>query len=493
MAEITSSGFERENYSDLLDTIKQRFKNEFGNDVALTDSDPMGQFAAILAKLQNDNLKLLEALWASRKLAGAEGVYLDDIFGRAGIYRRGRQKGTGTVLLETDETTPNNFLFPVTTNISAANGKTYNPQQDTLLINNVSAFKLDRADIQLGQQYDVTLTDTTDSTQYLFTYTPAVDADRDTMLNSLSSFWESHTTGNEQSIYVSGGVLYIGYDPSDNSLAGISESTEFTITPVVGVRHSSVSVICTERGYNPVSPNKVTGINPTFTGFVSISNPTSFFPGSEVESDAEYRARYFQEIKETKGGTRDSVVAACLAVEGVSKVRIYDNPTVTSRPEADARSFNTVILGGSAAELSKALYDAKPINAGTSGTTAFAIGTADGTTEIIRHTRATQTPLDVRINYSTKDGIPLSDVEKTSISTEISNYVSSINIGEILYNARLIFSALSASGASRIVTITIETKRQSDAVNLYTNADFTPEFDEIYTITTNDLTYSQVI
>lgn len=493
MAEITSSGFERENYSDLLENIQQRFKNEFGNDVALTDADPMGQFAAILAKLQNDNLKLLEALWASRKLAGAEGIYLDDIFGRAGIYRRGRQKGTGTILLETDATTPNNFLFPTTTNVSAENGKTYNAQQDTLLINNVSAYKLDRADIQLGQQYDVTLTDTTDSTQYPFTFTPNVDADRDTMLNSLASFWESHTTGNEANIYVDGGILYIGYDPNGNTLLGIAESTEYTITPVVGVRHSSVSVIGVDRGYFPVGPNQVTGISPTFTGFVSISNPTSFFPGSEVESDAEYRARYFQEIRETKGGTRDSIVAACLAVEGVSKVRIYDNPTVTSRPEADARSFNTIILGGSAAELSKALYDAKPINAGTSGTTAFSIGTADGGQEIIRHTRATQTPLDVRVSYSTRDGIPLSDVEKTSISEEIANYVSSINIGEILYNARLIFSALSASGASRIVTITIETKRQTDAVNLFTDADFTPNFDEIYTLTTNDITYSQVI
>ena len=223
MAEITEFGLERESYTTLLENYKQLFRDEFGSGAVTDDSDFFGQLAAILARLQNDNFNLLEALWASRKLAGAEGIYLDDIFGRLGVYRRGRQAGSGTLILESNSLTPNNFIFPTTTNVTGNNGRTYNAQADTTLVDNVIAYRLTRSDIVLGQQYEMILRDTTNNIQYPFIFTAQEDADRDLMMNSLLSFWLNHTTGNAARTITSC-LLYTSPSPRDRTRSRMPSS-----------------------------------------------------------------------------------------------------------------------------------------------------------------------------------------------------------------------------------------------------------------------------
>ena len=102
-----------------------------------------------------------------------------DIFGLKGVYRKGKQKGTGNIILEVDATADSTYIFPTTTEIAASNGKKYLATENTLLIDNVSSFRLDRANIQIGVEYNAVLTDTTDGVQYPWTYTASDDADRD--------------------------------------------------------------------------------------------------------------------------------------------------------------------------------------------------------------------------------------------------------------------------------------------------------------------------
>lgn len=491
MAEINEFGYSRENYTEVLnDIVKPLFRGEFGEDVALEDSDPAGQFAVIQAKLYTDVLALLEGMWNARKISGAEGIYLDDIFGLKGVYRKGKQKGTGNIVLEIDDTTDNAYLFPTTTQVSAANGKKYFAPTQTLLIDNISAFRLDRADVQLGVEYNVVLTDTTDGVQYPWSFTANVDSDRDTFLNALYSFWVQHV-GNYTTIFVQSGVLYVGYNPTTLEVEALDTPTYYSIEPEVGVRHSSVSVECEEAGYFPVAIGEVTSINPTFTGFLSVTNDSTFYPGDEVESDAAYRTRYFTVIQETKSGNRDSVVAAILEVSNVEKVKIYDNPTNVSQPEADANTFKAIVYGGTSADVAKAIYDAKPINTGTSGTVSEAVATLDNDSETISYQPATESPISLRVKYRTRDSVPLSDAEQGYITDSLTSYIEVIDIAETLYQTQLGHQVLLSDGGSRLTYLEVEVKAEADVIDNYSTNDYTINYDEVITLTSDQVFFQR--
>ena len=491
MAEINEFGYSRENYTEVLnDIVKPLFRAEFGQDIALDDSDPAGQFAVIQSKLYTDTLALLEGMWNARKISGAEGIYLDDIFGLKGVYRKGKQKGTGNIILEVDATADSTYIFPTTTEIAASNGKKYFATENTLLIDNVSSFRLDRADIQIGVEYNVVLTDTTDGVQYPWTYTASDDADRDVFLNALYSFWVEHVDNSTQ-IFIQDGVLYVGYNSTTLEVQAIDIPTYFYIEPEVGVRHAAVPVECEEAGYFPVAINEVTSINPTFTGFLSVSNSNAFYPWDDVESDAAYRTRYYTVIQETNSGNRDSVVTAILETPSVEKVKIYDNPTNIDRVEADANTFKAVVYGGTSPEVAKAIYDSKPINTGTSGTTSEPVATLDNDSETIYYQAATETPISLRVKYKTKDSVPLSSAEEGFISTALTSYIEVIDIAETLYQTQLGHQVLMSDGGSRLTYLEVEIKAESDVVDNYSTNDYEVNYDSVITLTSDQVFFQR--
>jgi uncharacterized phage protein gp47/JayE len=212
-----------------------------------------------------------------------------------------------------------------------------------------------------------------------------------------------------------------------------------------------------------------------------------------VETDAEYRNRYFSEIQAIGASTRDGVVSNVFRVGGVEKVTIYDNPTAVNRDDADALSFHVVVLGGSTADISQAIYKSKPINTQTSGSTSYTVNTLDGGTETIRHSKAVQVNVDVRVDYRTTDRIPLSNLERSAMVAGLQDFFDDIRIGEILYNTQLVFVALNSATRNRIVAVNVYTKRSSDADSLFITADQTPDFTELFTLRPGGVSFNQLV
>lgn len=495
MAEITSYGFERETYDEVLERVKNMFRQDMGVEAQLGDDNPLGQIAAILAKLQNDNNRLAEAVWSSQRLDGAEGIYLDDIFSKNGVYRRGKQAGTGVVYLELDSTAPNNTTISGSTQFTASNGKVYEIDESSLLTTSVVAFKLSVDDISSGS-YSVVLVSTINGETQNFTFTnDGTEASKLLMLDAMASMFLTYTDGNIDRVFVdtTEKTLYVGFYVVSKQLVGLSEQTEFQITPVVGHKWCSVGVTSTTSGFYPLAADGIEEMTPTFTGFVEATNVFPFYSGSEVETDAEYRNRYFSEIQAIGASTRDGVVSNVFRVGGVEKVTIYDNPTALNRDDADALSFHVVVLGGSTAEISQAIYKSKPINTQTSGSTSYTVNTADGGTETIRHSKAVQVNVDVRVDYRTTDRIPLSNLERSAILAGLQDFFDLIKIGEKLYNTQLVFVALNSASRNRIVSINVNTKRSSEPDSLFITADQTPDFTELFVLRPGGVSFNQLV
>lgn len=480
MAELTPYGFEREDYQTLLNKTKERFRAEFGVGIALDDENIAGQFAALLSKVQNDIHKLLESAISTQTLSGAEGIYLDDMFSRAGIFRRGKQAGTGEAVVEVNSLTPNNYSLLDTTKFKASNGKEYQPEADVLITTVVTGFKLSVSDLATNTEYTISIKNTTTGADEIYTL---VSGEDDTakldFLNVLLSLVLGATTENSQICYISGNTLYLGFENVNNTLVGLAETTEFQLSPTAGLKYCAIPVICNDLGYFPVAAGEIKQISPSFTGFVSVTNIIPFYAGSEVETDSEYRTRYFTEIAAKAKTNRDGIASAILGLDGVTKVRIYDNPTALGQIEADPFTFNTVVLGGTTADISQAIYDSKPINTSTSGTTSLTVNTLDGDVETIRHTKAVQVGIDLRIKYRTINRVPLSSIERQAILVTMTDYFTGLNIGDIIYNTKLVFNVLSSTGSSRISSVEVMVKRSSQSATLFAVQNLEPAFDEL--------------
>lgn len=495
MAEITSYGFERETYNEVLERVKNMFRQDMGVEAQLGDDNPLGQIAAILAKLQNDNNRMAEAIWSSQRLDGAEGVYLDDIFSKNGVYRRGKQPGTGVVYIELDSTAPNNTILPDTTQFTASNGRVYQADEDYLLTTTVVAYKLAVADITTTS-YSVVLVSTINGATQNFTFTnDGTENSKMSMLDAMASTFLTYTDGNIDRVFVdtTEKALYVGFYVVSKDLIGLSEQTEFQISPVVGRKWCAVGVTSLTNGFYPLAAGGIETLTPTFTGFVEATNVFPFYSGSEVETDAEYRNRYFSEIQALGSSTRDGVVSAVFRVGGVEKVTVYDNPTAVNRDDADALSFHVVVLGGSTADISQAIYKSKPINTQTSGAVSYAVNTLDGGTETIRHTKAVQVEMDVRVDYRTTDRVPLSNLERSTIVAGLQNFFDDIRIGESLYNTQLVFVALNSATRNRIVAVNIYTKRSTEADSLFVSADQLPDFTELFVLRQGGVSFNQLV
>lgn len=524
MAELTPSGFERRNRTQILEDVRTRFRDEFGQNVNLDEDSVMGKLAVLVSELRLEQEKLAEEVHASQTLGGAEGIYLDDLLSKYGVFRQGPVAGEGyahilyTIPIAGDGSSTDNITIDNTYSVSAQNGRTYTPAESTVLANNTTGLLIRRAHLVNGRTYQATIIDTTGSS---VASTPVTydgsDSSAVTLFNTLATFVVDNTTGNAigTNIFVdstSGSeVLYVGYSQAnEDDFIGLSKPVSLSFVKAAGQRWGTVLVTCNTKGFFPVNIDQLTGISPQPTGFQSIVNTDEFDPGENTETDAEFKDRYFDVITSGSSGTKDGIITALRNLEGVDNVRVYDNPTedfyvqnntsgdLTFEPTnpgagytvvAEPLTFNAVVKGGTDTEIAQGLYDNKPINVRTFGANGpFQVVTADATKEDIYFTEATDKLLNIKITYTSGDGIPLSATEQTTIKTNIQSLFNEFDIGDIVYNTQVVSATLSSLTFDRVKNIEVQMKATTDPTYLAVGADYSDlAYNEVAVVQDSDI------
>ena len=490
MAELTAYGLERDNRTQIINKLSSLFRDYFGNDLLLTNDSIAGMFVSLLAELKLEGEKLAEDIYYSRTLNGAEGIYLDDLLGRYGFTRRGKLPGSGAVQIHYDYvTTPSNRQFNQGDEVSAENSITYESDDNYVFVQNIVGQRLDASGITPGT-YNVSIrnTSTEEVVVQQVTLTGPSVSERQQFVQDLASVWLTNTTDNINFVQVIDQILYVGYN-SALSFVSITEPTYFEMSPKVGELWTQVEVTAQTEGYYELPQGGVTGISPTFTGFIEATNVDEFYPGAENESDAEYRARFVATRGTFPSSTREGMLDEIRDLDGVESVRIYDNPTLTDMVSAPALTFNTVVRGGSNQDIAQTIYDNKPINVNTSGSTSISINTSDGDVEIINFTKAEPYLADVRLNYRLNSTSPLTAAERSLIENNIINLFEAVRMGDTIYNTQLISAVLSSLPANRLTTITVEVKRSIEPEGSYSQSDIETLFSEYVTL--NSLTFNR--
>lgn len=490
MAQLTEFGFERDNRTDVTTRLNNSFRNKFGANLLLTDDSIAGLLRSVIAERSLEFEKLLEDVYYSRTLNGAEGIALDDAASYFGFIRRGPQPSSGVAHIEFVDNGTNLGTNVVTTNtFAASNGLTYAVQSGGTLNTNITGAVIDVNQLSPGD-YEFFITNTVNGGVSSDTFTLAGTDDPSIQAFALEivSFVLNNTEGNIASVFEDAGIAYIGYASSEEFI-GLTQPIYFESAdlPTGFTYHSGYNVEATVAGFNTLEVDGITSFSNEFGGYVSATNTTDFNPGSENETDAEFRLRLQTAQLRTPAGTRDSLAEALDAVENVISYRIYDNPTPLDRPEADALTFNAVVRGGTSSDIANAIYDNKPLNVGTSGTRLFTVSTADGQTEDIFYSEAEESQYDLQITYVVNNTTPLSSRETSDIEDSITGLVSSQPIGLGVSNSQLSSAVLVALPAGRLLSVRVDVKRPSEGSSAFSQRDLELDFDQYATI--NSYTY----
>jgi len=488
---LTGSGMSLPPLDDLVQETKKTFKSTFGEDFNTESNSVADKLIQIFNEREYQLWLLMGSVYYAQTLQGAEGIFLDDLFSKRGIYRLGKTRSTGSVIMTIDETVPYNMIYSSETYVVDTD---YELSTDVQLAGNVVAQVIRGTDLNTGS-YRLQIQNTNDqSVKTLSLNLSATSgAPLTQFFGQIKDFIVNNTIlSNQDKILIDSteGALYIGYD-TDKNLIGLSSRVDFRTSPIVGNRSILMDVRSTEAGYISRDSYSIKGINPVPSGFLDITNLTAFIDGSDVESDNEYRIRASTTVSEGKA-TRSAILSALLnKVEGIEKVRIFNNNTdKTNSYGIPAYRFMAVCYGGNTSEISQVLYDTMAESNNTYGDTFYDITTEDDQVERVWHTKAKARELEIRVGYR---GRALSATEESAVAEGIATSINGAKIAGTIYNVRLVGTVMNSTSSDRFTQVYVEIKNKGEPDSSFQSTDITAETTEVFSVETEDITFSQIV
>lgn len=414
-----------------------------------------------------------------------------------GVFRSGATQANGDVIVFYDNTTtPAGTVIPSTTTMNIAS-RVYNIDRQYTLDNFYSAYQVLSNTFQIGQIITARA-GLLGATNVDFSFTPITEEELNSVPDRLRDYIRSQIGEQAERVNTLNGQLLAGYS-ADGTLTPFLKGELFleinANNILVGLGGERVSFNSVDSGLITVSATEVTDITPTFDGYVSSVGFQDFVQGNEAETDAEYRSAFSRSVS---GGVRDSVAgitAALNRVDGVSKVRVYENPTALDTPIVAASSIKVALIGGAPSDIGLSLFNNTPANTLFDGDTIVSItNPATGNPETVLYETASRALFQLNISYSTRDGSDFTETERELIATNLSQINNDVEIGEevdqqsiiaAIYNAvnfQKITSLSFTSSKSGGNTITPETERSGNLL---------VDFDELVVINNPAIVYNR--
>lgn len=491
MGGLTKDGWSRSNLTELLAETEKDLQDAYQNpNISLEDDGNLGVLVKTLVNRENKVWQALEAADNARTMNGAEGEFLDEIYAKQGIFREGKTAGNGNAIVITGKNAVDFTVIPVGSLFSADNGAQYVLEDEYLVFEYVIAYRLEGDELEnLGNyafdmidrvtgirtQFSVTLNNLSDSSKLIF-----MRSLRDNLATALPD--EEYLILDEDNL-----ILRFGLNTFDVPI-GLSHTLTFRMNNTIGKRYTEVPVKCTTKGYLPLLQGGITGMSPPIDGLEGATNNTTFFSGTDIETDAAFISRVRRSTNTATSATRDAIVAAVL--RNVPEVR---DMQIKKEVVGGVVNIYPVVIGGTDAEIAKAIYDSQGIDCNMLGSFSYPISTADGDSEIIRFSRGVDKPLSVRVRFVTVDGTPLSTSEKQSATDSLVNLGSSWGIGDTIFNAQFSAAIFGTIAFNRFKQLIVETKDKSFPPESFNSDNVECNFTELATLISEDIQFVQEV
>lgn len=160
-------------------------------------------------------------------------------------------------------------------------------------------------------------------------------------------------TGTAGTIVPSGSVV-------KSATTGTSWTTDQTVTLTGGT--ATVDATCTVVGPTQADAGTLTQISTTVGGWTGVTNTAPATPGTNAETDASLRIKRNTAVGRPGNNQVDSTLGELFAVDGVRRVKAYENDTSSAAVSAEnphglpANSMSYIVDGGTDLDVAAAIY-----------------------------------------------------------------------------------------------------------------------------------------
>lgn len=184
----------------------------------------------------------------------------------------------------------------------------------------------------------------------------------------------------------SGAVAHVAGEPSNRWVTTETVSNGGGVPAVV-----TVAAEAEIAGRTLANAGTITEIATPSVGWTAVTNATDATPGTEIERDAAFRVRREQRLQRAASSPLDAIIAEVAEVAGVTQCVAWENATDhTDSAGRPPHSVEVMVLGGTTADIGRALWNAKAAGIRTYGTAApVTITDANGQSRTVYFSRPT--------------------------------------------------------------------------------------------------------
>lgn len=240
--------------------------------------------------------------------------------------------------------------------------------------------------------------------------------------------------------------------------AGYSVTTDdglSFLTVAEAILPASVSADCTTLGAIGIKAGEVHNLStPIPAGLTGASNPEAGVTGIVREEDPALRQRRSKSTIASGTSALDAIYEAVESLQ-LPYINILENDTAVEKDGIPPFSFLTVVEGGTAEEVSRAIFENKPINIQSYGTIITPILDKKGRPHNIGISRPVVVYVDVIVHIKKLSGASVS--ADLLVQDELVEFINSTQIAYSLYWSDVIGAASSAASNTKIVSLTMRT------------------------------------
>jgi uncharacterized phage protein gp47/JayE len=205
-----------------------------------------------------------------------------------------------------------------------------------------------------------------------------------------------------------------------------------------------------------VAAGQLTAIVTPVAGWNSVTNAADAEPGTDLESDADYRERQQLALVVAGSGTVDAIRSAIVTVSGVDSVSVLEN--TTSAIDGDGvppHAFEAVVLGGGEDDIAQAIWDNKPAGIYSAGTVTSGIAfDALGVSHNVRFSRPTSVPIWMDLVLNVDEDYPGHTAFKEAVVAEFGGFHG---LGQDVIRTRLYDLIFNVAGIEDVTTLELGT------------------------------------
>lgn len=428
---LTTNGFVKKDFNTIKEEIEESLNDELAQPLNYEAPSVIGSIVSVLAVHYSEIWDLLESVYNSQYLTGAEGHSLDGVCDYIGIRRLQATYTNVTAQL----TAVNNTQIDANSEalIKLTNDIFY--LSDTVTISNENCYSI-KFNVNEDEDEEITYSITINT--YVVTYDKklAIEQELDEegnviveeqIADSLQdiSIALVDLLNNDENIsvlilaeYTDGNIVITTKDKA--FICYISQNIE-----IVDVTSNGI-FIAQEAGKILAPTNSLTIINSAIEGWEGVSNAEAGIVGNNLETDIELRRRLLNSLQFAGSSTVNSIKSHLLNLQNVTAVSLTENQG----------SIEVLVTGGDDEEIAKTIWERKSAGILTIGNTTKFITDSTGNTQEIHFSRPVLVYIYAKIIITATN--LYNEEYNTQIKKDIVDYINSLGVSSTIVYQKLI-------------------------------------------------------